>query len=69
MVKDPLDIELPHGKQRKKRGGMWYTPVSGIWQTVWLESVVNNYITSVKITPALNFAEIEIIIVFCVENN
>ena len=30
---------LPYGKQTLRRGGMWYTPVSGIWQTVWLESV------------------------------
>ncbi len=31
--------KFPYGKQVMKRGGMWYTPVSGIWQTVWLESV------------------------------
>ena len=36
----------PYGKQVKpeKRGGMWYTPVSGIWQTVWLEFVPENHI-------------------------
>lgn len=28
---------LPYGKQVQKRGGMWYTPVSGVWHTVWLE--------------------------------
>ena len=28
---------LPYGKQSANRGGMWYTPVSGIWQTVWIE--------------------------------
>lgn len=50
-VSDPLDLDLPYGKQRKKRGGMWYTEVSGIWQTVWLESVVDNYIRSIKTTP------------------
>ena len=33
----------------EKRVGMWYTPVSGIWQTVWLESVPENYIRSLKI--------------------
>ncbi len=37
-VSDPLDLTLPYGKQRKRRGGMWYTPFSGIWGTVWLES-------------------------------
>ena len=50
IVKDNLDsFLLPYGKQKHKRGGMWYTPVSGIWQTVWLESVPNEYIKSVKI--------------------
>lgn len=38
------DFVLPYGKQCQKRGGMWYTPVSGIWQTVWLESVPQQYI-------------------------
>ena len=32
------------GKQRRKRGGIWYTATSGIWQTVWLESVPGNYV-------------------------
>ncbi len=45
FVRDNLsDLILPYGKQSRKRGGMWYTPVSGIWQTVWLESVKENYI-------------------------
>ena len=39
----------PYGKQTRYRGGMWYTPVSGIWQTVWLESVPRNYIQKLKI--------------------
>ncbi len=38
------DLSWPYGKQVKNRGGMWYTPVSGIWQSVWLESVPENYI-------------------------
>ena len=40
---------LPYGKQRADRGGMWYTPVSGIWQTVWLESVPETYVQSLRI--------------------
>lgn len=48
-VEDKLDLDYPYGKQRKKRGGMWYTPVSGIWQNVWLESVPCNYIEKLKI--------------------
>jgi len=41
--------EFPYGKQTMKRGGMWYTPVSGIWQTVWLESVPETYIEKLNI--------------------
>ena len=45
FVRDNLsELILPYGKQSNKRGGMWYTPISGIWQTVWLESVKENYI-------------------------
>ena len=40
---------LPYGKQTLNRGGMWYTPVSGIWQTVWLESVPQAYIQKLHI--------------------
>ena len=41
--------EFPYGKQTMNRGGMWYTPVSGIWQTVWLESVPEIYIEKLNI--------------------
>ena len=41
---DLEDQSYPYGKQTMNRGGMWYTPVSGIWQTVWLESVPEEYI-------------------------
>ena len=47
---DLNDLSFPYGKQVKKRGGMWYTPVSGIWQTVWMESVPNTYIPKLEIT-------------------
>ncbi len=46
---DGLDKRLPYGKQCLKRGGMWYTPVSGIWQTVWLEGVPEQYIRRLSI--------------------
>jgi len=59
-VKDDLDPKYPYGKQKKKRGGMWYTPVSGIWQTVWIESVPEGYIEAIKITPTLSSVKIEI---------
>ncbi|MBO4873600.1 MAG: glycoside hydrolase family 2 [Lachnospiraceae bacterium] len=57
-VTDALDHRLPWGKQKKKRGGMWYTPVSGIWQTVWLETVPETYIRSLKISAGLNWVKI-----------
>ena len=48
-VVDRLDHDLPYGKQRYDRGGMWYTSVSGIWQTVWMESVPEKYIESLRL--------------------
>ena len=42
-----------HGKQVSKPGGIWYTPVTGIWQTVWLEQVPEAYITAAKISPKI----------------
>ncbi|MCR5786032.1 MAG: glycoside hydrolase family 2 [Eubacterium sp.] len=43
-VKDDLNIKYPYGKQTKHPEGMWYTPVSGIWQSVWLEAVGEKYV-------------------------
>lgn len=39
------------GKQKTNRGGIWYTPQSGIWQTVWLESVEKLYVKNIRFTP------------------
>lgn len=50
---DPLDRDYPWGKQRVKNGGMWYMPFSGIWQTVWLESVPKRYLKNLILTPTL----------------
>lgn len=51
-VWDPTDEgPQPRGKQVNKPRGIWYTPVTGIWQTVWLETVPNTYIASLKNTP------------------
>ena len=50
MCRDDLRYQsFPYGKQVQKRGGMWYTPVSGIWQTVWLESVPERYIEKLNV--------------------
>lgn len=58
-VRDTLDIEYSFGKQTSTRGGMWYTPVSGIWQPVWLEAVCENCITSLRLTPSTDSITIE----------
>ena len=59
-VLDGLDSNYPYGKQKLKRGGMWYTPVSGIWQTVWIENLCNNPITNLKIDTTLNSVTIKV---------
>ena len=45
---DALDHDYPYGKQCAKPHGMWYTPVSGIWQSVWLEAVPARHITGLR---------------------
>ncbi len=40
-----------YGKQKIEHSGMWYTPSSGIWQTVWLENIPESAVTDLKITP------------------
>lgn len=52
------ELILPYGKQSRKRGGMWYTPTSGIWQTVWIESVPSEFIKNVKIKAKRDLIEI-----------
>ena len=54
------DPTFAYGKQRYKRGGMWYTAQSGIWQTVWLESVPEVHIVSLRITPEFDDARVRI---------
>ncbi|MBR5093636.1 MAG: glycoside hydrolase family 2 [Oscillospiraceae bacterium] len=57
-VVNDLDQRFPWGKQRRDRGGMWYTPCSGIWQTVWLEPVPETYVRRLEIHTGLDWAEI-----------
>ena len=53
-VWDPTDDSyIPHGKQVKKPGGIFYTSVTGIWQTVWLEPVPEQHVASLRTTPNL----------------
>ena len=60
-VRDDLRSRvLPYGKQVIKRSGMWYTPVSGIWQTVWLECVPVRYIQRLEIRTHSHGAVIDV---------
>ena len=55
LVWDPTnDGPQPHGKQVVKPEGIWYTPVTGIWQTVWLETVPETYVAATHQTPDLD---------------
>ena len=60
QVTDTLNQDYPYGKQNKHPGGMWYTPVTGIWQTVWMESVPETAIRGLKITPDLTGITLEV---------
>ena len=63
-VWDPSDKgEQPRGKQIANPHGIWYTPVTGIWQTVWLEPVATQYITHLKTTPDVdnNSVKVEVV--------
>ncbi|MBQ3136936.1 MAG: glycoside hydrolase family 2 [Clostridia bacterium] len=54
-VYDPTDEGWQNrGKQASESHGFWYTSTSGIWQTVWLESVSENYIRNYKLTPDID---------------
>ena len=49
LAKDDLDYFYPYGKQCRNPKGMWYTPVSGIWQSVWIEACPKNGIDALQI--------------------
>ena len=62
-VKDETDTNsLSRGKQKMERGGIWYTPQSGIYFPVFLESVSNGYIENIKFTPDIDASEIKIFV-------
>lgn len=60
-VKDYSDTSFySRGKQKIKRGGIWYTPQSGIYLPVWMEGVSNKYIKSIRLTPDIDISSIKI---------
>jgi beta-galactosidase/beta-glucuronidase len=61
-VEDSMSCEQPRGKQRwkKENFGCWYVQTTGIWKSVWMESVHVCYIKNVKMTPDIDKGEIHI---------
>ena len=61
-VDDSFSIEQPRGKQRwiKENFACWYVQTTGLWKTVWLEDVSENYIKTLKLTPDIHACELEI---------
>ncbi len=58
---DTLSHDYPYGKQHKRPHGMWYTPVSGIWQPVWLEAVPERgAVSGLRLTPDLTGIQVEV---------
>ena len=51
---------IPRGKQVEKAAYIWYTPVTGIWQTVWLEAVPQTHIDSYYVVSDITKGEIEV---------
>ena len=61
-VWDPTnDGPQPRGKQVKKPEGIWYTPVTGIWQTVWVEPVAKTHIEHIKTVPNIDNETIKVL--------
>ncbi|QDV75145.1 sugar-binding domain-containing protein [Botrimarina mediterranea] len=62
-VEDPTDSgSQPQGKQHLKPDGIWYTAVSGIWQTVWLEPTPQAAIRNLKTTPRLRDSVVDVVV-------
>jgi beta-galactosidase/beta-glucuronidase len=59
---DPLDLTKPRGKQDWQRHphSIWYPRTTGIWQTVWIEEVAQNYIERLRCTPLIERWEVSV---------
>ncbi|MHA4895237.1 glycoside hydrolase family 2 protein [Pedobacter sp. PWIIR3] len=62
-VYDPTGSGIgPHGKQVLKPENIYYTPTSGIWQTVWMESVPEAFVSGLKITPDIDKSVVNVVV-------
>ncbi len=59
-IDDSDSSEYAYGKQKVEHGGMWYTPSSGIWQTVWLEDLPEHAVQDIKITPDYDHSRVRL---------
>lgn len=63
LVQDPSDTYTQQsGKQKLNHGGIWYTPTSGIWQSVWIENVPNVYIDRIMLRPNIDEGYVEVFV-------
>jgi beta-galactosidase/beta-glucuronidase len=61
-VWDPTDLGYqPVGKQTNRPRGIWYTPVTGIWQTIWIEPVEKTFITHLKTVPNVDGENVSVL--------
>ncbi|MEQ8676655.1 MAG: glycoside hydrolase family 2 TIM barrel-domain containing protein [Aggregatilineales bacterium] len=61
QVWDPTDEAFqPRGKQVNTPESIWYTPITGIWQTVWLESVPQSYIAELRLIPNIDNSTLQV---------
>ena len=68
-VWDPTDSGFqPRGKQVSNPSDIWYTSVTGIWQTVWIEPVASNYITAIKTIPDVDAKSLKVTVSSSKEN-
>lgn len=68
-VWDPTDKGYqPRGKQTSRPEGIWYTPVTGIWQTVWLEPVAEKFIKNVRTVPNIDNSSLKVEVEACAAN-
>ena len=60
-VRDPTDQgQQPRGKQVRRPRGIWYTAVTGIWQTVWLETVPAHHVRGLRVDPYLDRGQVRV---------
>ncbi|MBP5302998.1 MAG: beta-galactosidase [Bacteroidales bacterium] len=63
VIDNTNDGYMATGKQVRNPRGIWYTPVSGIWQTIWLEPVPANYIKDLMIIPDIDASKLAVTVI------